>query len=318
MYRVYRRVCVVPAPCVPPCVCCQWRSQGGVGGGGGGGGGGGVARGPCPPKLLVVNFPINLRCYVLLGCRVINVILAINIGDSAFWFNCWLQTCTLWLHMGLHCHMTKSYKAVDTLAPPNQNPGYATVCCPSPVCTAVCVLSQPRVYRRACVVPAPCVPPCVCCPSPVCTAVCVVPAPCVPPCVCCPSPVCTAMCVLSQPRVYRRVCLSQPRDDGTGRVAPRRPAGPVRRQDTQPHLRHARPAAHRRLYAVRGRANPAGPAARHRPVRLGGPAGADGQRGHRPRGRLLRLPQVRLVDSSWVELESLYNVNDLRLDSGSG
>ena len=37
-----------------------------------------------PPKLLVVNFPINLRCYVLLCCRVINVILAINIGDSAF------------------------------------------------------------------------------------------------------------------------------------------------------------------------------------------------------------------------------------------
>ena len=38
-----------------------------------------------PPKLLVVNFPINLRCYVLLGCRVINVILLpINIGDSAF------------------------------------------------------------------------------------------------------------------------------------------------------------------------------------------------------------------------------------------
>ena len=37
-----------------------------------------------PPKLLVVNFPINLRCYVLLGCRVINVILAIHIGDSAF------------------------------------------------------------------------------------------------------------------------------------------------------------------------------------------------------------------------------------------
>ena len=49
----------------------------------------GVARGGGhgghgPPKLLVVNFPINLRCYVLLGCRVINVILAINIGDSAF------------------------------------------------------------------------------------------------------------------------------------------------------------------------------------------------------------------------------------------
>ena len=39
---------------------------------------------PPPPKLLVVNFLINLRCYVLLGCRVINVILAINIGDSAF------------------------------------------------------------------------------------------------------------------------------------------------------------------------------------------------------------------------------------------
>ena len=31
----------------------------------------------------MVNFPINLRCYVLLGCRVIHVILAINIGDSA-------------------------------------------------------------------------------------------------------------------------------------------------------------------------------------------------------------------------------------------
>ena len=53
---------------------CQWRSQGGGGGHGGHG----------PPKLLVVNFPINLRCYVLLGCRIINVILAINIGDSAF------------------------------------------------------------------------------------------------------------------------------------------------------------------------------------------------------------------------------------------
>ena len=46
---------------------------------------GGGAWGPWPPlKLLVVNFPNNLRCYVLLGCRVINVILAINIGDSAF------------------------------------------------------------------------------------------------------------------------------------------------------------------------------------------------------------------------------------------
>ena len=54
----------------------------GVARGGGGGGGGGGGHGP--PKLLVVNFPINLRCYVLLGCGVINVILAINIGDSAF------------------------------------------------------------------------------------------------------------------------------------------------------------------------------------------------------------------------------------------
>ena len=45
----------------------------GVGGGGGlvGGEGGGMPS----PKLLV-NFPINLRCYVLLGCRVKNVILA--------------------------------------------------------------------------------------------------------------------------------------------------------------------------------------------------------------------------------------------------
>ena len=41
--------------------------------------GSGVARGrgtgSMAPKLLV-NFPINLRCYVLLGCRVKNVILA--------------------------------------------------------------------------------------------------------------------------------------------------------------------------------------------------------------------------------------------------
>ena len=50
----------------------------------GGGGGGGGHGGHGPPKLFVVNFPINLRCYVLLGCRVINVILAIHIGDSAF------------------------------------------------------------------------------------------------------------------------------------------------------------------------------------------------------------------------------------------
>ena len=64
----------------------QWHSQGGgggggwgVGGGGGAGGGGGGARGPWPPpKLLVVNFPIILRCYVLLGCRVINVILKVH------------------------------------------------------------------------------------------------------------------------------------------------------------------------------------------------------------------------------------------------
>ena len=55
----------------------QWRSQGG-------GGGGGATGAMATPKLLVVNFPINLRCYVILGCRVINVILAINIGDSAF------------------------------------------------------------------------------------------------------------------------------------------------------------------------------------------------------------------------------------------
>ena len=54
----------------------QWRSRRGGRGGHGG-------HGP-PTKLLVVNFPINLRCYVLLGCIVINVILAINIGDSAF------------------------------------------------------------------------------------------------------------------------------------------------------------------------------------------------------------------------------------------
>ena len=61
---------------------CAWVrasvcASSGVARGGGHGGHG-------PPKLLVVNFPINLRCYVILGCRVINVLLAINIGDSAF------------------------------------------------------------------------------------------------------------------------------------------------------------------------------------------------------------------------------------------
>ena len=40
------------------------------------GGGGGGARGPCPSPKLLVNFPINLRCYVLLCCRVKNVISA--------------------------------------------------------------------------------------------------------------------------------------------------------------------------------------------------------------------------------------------------
>ena len=50
--------------------CSSRLSARGGGGGGVGGGGGGAtgARGPPPPKL-VVNFPINLRCYVLLGFR---------------------------------------------------------------------------------------------------------------------------------------------------------------------------------------------------------------------------------------------------------
>ena len=61
-----------------------WYVHSGVARGGGGRGGGGGTRVMPPPKLLVVNFPINLRCYVILGCRVIHVILAINIGDGAF------------------------------------------------------------------------------------------------------------------------------------------------------------------------------------------------------------------------------------------
>ena len=72
-----------------------------------------------PPKLLVVNFPINLRCYVILGCRVINVILAINIGDSAFF-----DIATLVRQFGglRHHQQTESIH----WPPPNQNPGYAT------------------------------------------------------------------------------------------------------------------------------------------------------------------------------------------------
>ena len=72
-----------------------------------------------PPKLLVVNFPINLRCYVLLGYRVINVILAINIGDSAFF-----DIAALVRQFGglRHHQQTESIH----WPPPNQNPGYAT------------------------------------------------------------------------------------------------------------------------------------------------------------------------------------------------
>ena len=72
-----------------------------------------------PSKLLVVNFPINLRCYVLLGYRVINVILAINIGDSAFF-----DIAALVRQFGglRHHQQTESIH----WPPPNQNPGYAT------------------------------------------------------------------------------------------------------------------------------------------------------------------------------------------------
>ena len=82
---------------------------------GGGGGTGAMA----PPKLLVVNFSINLRCYVLLGCRVINVILAINIGDSAFF-----DIAALVRQFGglRHHQQTESIHWPS----PNQNPGYAT------------------------------------------------------------------------------------------------------------------------------------------------------------------------------------------------
>ena len=68
----------------------------------------------------MVNFPINLRCYVLLGCRVINVILAINIGDSAFF-----DIAALVRQFGglRHHQQTESIH----WPPPNQNPGYATV-----------------------------------------------------------------------------------------------------------------------------------------------------------------------------------------------
>ena len=76
-------------------------------------------RGPCPPKLLV-NFPINLRCYVLLGCRVKNVILAClkkSILMSAFF-----DTAALVRQSGglrwLHCHMTTAYSSGYTAPPP--------------------------------------------------------------------------------------------------------------------------------------------------------------------------------------------------------
>ena len=74
-----------------------------------------------PPKLLVVNFPINLRCYVLLGCRVINVILAINIGDSAFF-----DIAALVRQFGGLRHHQHT-ESIHCPPPPNQNPGYATV-----------------------------------------------------------------------------------------------------------------------------------------------------------------------------------------------
>ena len=72
-----------------------------------------------PPKFLVVNFPITLRCYVLLGYRVINVILAINIGDSAFF-----DIAALVRQFGglRHHQQTESIH----WPPPNQNPSYAT------------------------------------------------------------------------------------------------------------------------------------------------------------------------------------------------
>ena len=93
---------------------------GGGGGVGGGGGGGGGHGGRGPPKLLVVNFPINLRCYVLLGCRVINVILTINIGDSAFF-----DIAALVRQFGGLRHHQQT-ESIHWPPPPNQNPGYAT------------------------------------------------------------------------------------------------------------------------------------------------------------------------------------------------
>ena len=67
----------------------------------------------------MVNFPINLRCYVLLGCRVINVILAINIGDSAFF-----DIATLVRQFGGLRITSRRNRYIGP--PPNQNPGYAT------------------------------------------------------------------------------------------------------------------------------------------------------------------------------------------------
>ena len=72
-----------------------------------------------PPKLLVVNFPITLRCYVLLGYRVINVILAINIGDSAFF-----DIAALVRQFGGLRHHQQT--ELIHWPPPNQNPSYAT------------------------------------------------------------------------------------------------------------------------------------------------------------------------------------------------
>ena len=85
--------------------------------------------GPRSPKLLV-NFPINLRCYILLGCWVKNVILAClkknNIDDSAFFDIAALVRQSGGLRW-LHCHMTTAYSSGYT-GLPNQNPGYETAC----------------------------------------------------------------------------------------------------------------------------------------------------------------------------------------------
>ena len=87
----------------------------------------GEATGAVAPQTFLVNFPINLRRYVLLGCRVkkfnigvrpVAILMIVRFLTSLRW----LQTCTLWLQMRLHCQMTTAYSSGKTAHPPTPPP----------------------------------------------------------------------------------------------------------------------------------------------------------------------------------------------------